>query len=652
MDALARRQQKRFSVSGAGDNGGPINRRSSIFGSILSLGSRTTKLKLPGPAIPAEIVYRIAWFIKCGHSCRTCYLRDLVSFCLCTRTFHYYATSLLYDTIAIAAPGNINEERQVRSVARQLVLLYRTLSSAPGLAALVRELTLPDLTRGRRSMRMDLSQTHAQDVANVIVCCPNLERVRGLTSYFPQPMGVYPALPIAHALFSRPLLKEHIWWASVESTHFLRFGFQINEFPGYHMNWAHLERLVLRGWLANGSTINPGFNHAIFSNTLRLLPSLNSLYITAFTPAEFRSETLMTLCSLPRLEAVRLERLGGISTRDILEWLNMVPPGAKGRLRSLSLVDLEYVVLTVDDMRELFQNTPGLKQFTLRQSRPLLLDSQIGPIVGRLGYREEGLMDNQPSCWCPSLSHLHWEVSPPQPSNAWLRHCIIQSGFPGLKSIRAPLDEDCMLQDLCRPCTLEAADALYKQGASLNASFPVMQALARTVDRVLYEMHLASNNYHGPHTPIQSRFNQIVFNTTPSHPYFQSFLMEEADLEWVKKGVTPAELTHDNTGGIADDPNLISTGLQSGEWCPGGDQDNNTPEDQNNTANNINNNNGNPPTDPPPHRSASILRRASAPTRRVSMLGNILGGKTRSQQHPPQRRSLWDYDAKLVDFFR
>ena len=77
MDA-AGRQSKRFSVAAAAANGAAVNRRSSIFGSILSLGSRTSKSKLPGPAIPAEIVYRIAWFIKCGHSCRTCYLRDLV----------------------------------------------------------------------------------------------------------------------------------------------------------------------------------------------------------------------------------------------------------------------------------------------------------------------------------------------------------------------------------------------------------------------------------------------------------------------------------------------------------------------------------------------------------------------------------------------
>jgi hypothetical protein len=643
MDA-AGRQPKRFSVAGTGANSVPISRRSSIFGSILSLGSRTAKLKLPGPSIPAEIVYRIAWFIKCGHSCRTCYLRDLVSFCLCTRTFHYYATSLLYDSIVIAAPDNINDERQVRHVTRQLVLLYRTLSSAPGLAALVRELTLPDLARGRRSMRIDLSQSHAQDVANVIVSCPNLERVKGLTSYFPQPMGVYPALPIAHALYSRPLLKEHIWWAGVESTHFLRFGFQINELPSYHMNWVHLERLVLRGWLANGSTINPGFSHANFSNIFKFLPSLNSLYITAFTPAEFRSDTLMALCSFPRLEAVRLERLGGISTRDILEWLNFVPPEAKSRLRSLSLVDLEYVVLTVDDMRVLFQNTPGLKQFTLRQSRPLLLNSQIGPIVGNLGYREEGLMDSQPSCWCPSLSHLHWEVSPSQPSNAWLRHCIIQGGFPGLKSIRAPLDEDSMLQDLCRPCTLEAVDALYRQGISLNASFPVMQALARTADRVIYEMHLAANNYHGHPNPIQSRFDQIVFDVTPSHPYFQSFLMEEADLEWLKKGVTPAELNHDNTGSDMDGANIVSTGLKFGEWCAG--------TDQNNPADDHNQNTIGPPTTETPHKAQTLPRRATAPARRVSMLGNILGSKTRSHQHPARRRSLWDHDAQLIDFFR
>ncbi|KAI9866866.1 MAG: hypothetical protein M1813_000808 [Trichoglossum hirsutum] len=632
MDAPTGRQLKRFSVPGI--NGNSLNRRSSIFGGILSRGSRASKLKVPGPAIPAEIVYRIAWFIKCGHSCRTCYLRDLVAFCLCTRTFHYYATSLLYDTIVVAAPDDINDERQVRHVARTLVLLYRTLSSAPGLAALVRELMLPDLAKGRRSMRIDMSTAHAQDVANVIMCCPNLERIRGLTSYFPQPMGLYPAFPIAHALYSRLLLREHIWWSSVESTHFLRFGFQINEFPSYHMNWAHLQRLVLCGWLARGSTINQGLSPAIFHNVFGFLPSLNSLYVSSFISTEFTKETLMSLCSLPRLEAVRLEQLGGISTRDILRWLDLIPPGAKGRLRSLSLIDLEYVVLTVDDMRELFSNTPGLKRFTLRQSRPLLLDSQIGP-VGQLGYREEGLMDDQPSCWCPSLSHLHWEVSPPQPSNAWLKHCIIQGGFPGIQSVRAPLDEDCMLQDLCRPCTLESIDTIYRQGQSLNASVPVMQALARTADRVLYEMQLAANNYQGQTNYFQSRLNQIAFDIKPTHPYFQSFLMECSDLEWAKKGVTPKELTQENEAGDLID-STRATELQTGEWCDGGQSDG--VEEKPDLFGQANRN--------------VVPRRASTTaSRRSSVLGTFLGGKTRSHHHPARRRSLWDHDPSLTDFF-
>ncbi|KAH0536404.1 hypothetical protein FGG08_006729 [Glutinoglossum americanum] len=637
MDAPAGRQSKRFSVPGI--NGNSLNRRSTIFSSILSRGSRPAKLKLPGPAIPAEIVYRIAWFIKCGHSCRTCYLRDLAAFCLCTRTFHFYATSLLYDTIVVAPPDNIHDERQVRHVARTLTLLYRTLSSAPGLAALVRELVLPDLAKGRRSMRIDLSTPHAQDVANVIVCCPNLERVRGLTGYFPQPMGLYPALPIAHALYSRPLLKEHIWWASVESTHFLRFGFQINEFPGYHMNWAHLERLVLRGWVARGGTINPGFSHSIFYNIFRFLPSLLYLYVTSFTSNEFTRETLMAFCFLPRLEAVRLERLGGISTRDVLRWLDLVPPEVKGRLRSLSLIDLEYVALTVEDMKELFANTTGLKNFTLRQSRPLLLDSQIGPI-GQMGYREEGLMDDQPSCWCPSLSSLHWEVSPSQPSNAWLKHCIVQGGFPGLRSIRAPLDEDCMLQDLCRPCTLEATGALYRYARSIPGGddTPVTQALARTANRVVYEMQLAANNYHGQPAQFQSRLNQIEFNIRPTHPYFQSFLLEDSDLEWVKKGVTPAELTQDNN---ADELSEMShtTELQTGEWCDGGQVDGA----------------GGEPDVPGQANRPAVHRRASASaTRRSSVFGNMgtmLGGRAKSNHHPARRRSLRDLDISLKDFF-
>ncbi|KAH0564758.1 hypothetical protein GP486_001852 [Trichoglossum hirsutum] len=632
MDAPTGRQLKRFSVPGI--NGVPLNRRSSIFGSFLSRGSRAPKLKAPGPAIPAEIVYRIAWFIKCGHTCRTCYLRDLVAFCLCTRTFHYYATSLLYDAIVIAAPDDINDERQVRHVARTLELLHRTLSSAPGLAALVRELVLPDLAKGRRSMRIDMSATHAQDVANVIMCCPNLERVRGLTSYFPQPMGLYPALPIAHALYSRLVLKEHIWWASVESTHFLRFGFQINEFPSYHMNWAHLERLVLCGWLARGSTINQGLSPGIFLNSFQFLPSLSSLYVSSFVSTEFTKETLMSLCTLPRLEAVRLEQLGGISTRDVLKWLDLIPPGTKGRLRSLSLIDLEYVVLTVDDMRELFANTPGLKRFTLRQSRPLLLDSQIGP-VGQLGYREEGLMDDQPSCWCPSLSHLHWEVSPPQPSNAWLKHCIVQGGFPGLQSIRAPLDEDCMLQDLCRPCTLEATDALYRQGQSLNASLPVMQALARTANRVLYEMQLAATNYQGQENYFQSRMDLIAFNIKPAHPYFQSFLMEFSDLEWVKKGVTPKELTQENEAdGLIDSMHI--TGLQTGEWCEGGQSDGGEEK---------------PDTSRQANKNVAPRRASTTASRRSSVLGTLLGGRARSNHHPARRRSLWDHDTSLTDFF-
>src|SRR5438876_12282822 len=119
MDAPTGRQSKRFSVPGI--NGSTINRRGSIFGNIFSVGSRTSKLKLPGPTIPAEIVYRIAWFIKLGHSCRTCYLREVAAFCLCARTFHFYATSLLYDTIVAAAPDKINDERQVGHVARTLV---------------------------------------------------------------------------------------------------------------------------------------------------------------------------------------------------------------------------------------------------------------------------------------------------------------------------------------------------------------------------------------------------------------------------------------------------------------------------------------------------------------------------------------------------
>lgn len=393
--------------------------------------------------LPEEILLVILRELKKSHlkagslSCATCWMRDLHSLGLSNKKWWSAARVILYEDIQLVGSDSIShtKKKYKSKYGTRLRLLRRTLRSQPELAKYVKSLKVPSLpeaakTKQEQDEYMDL-------VASVIMACPNLERVPGIYQPYDHEFTRF-----FHALGTRSKLVEKVW--IIEPSNLRRLynaaeeaespvivpgalrSEQYMDFLGLNSNWPHLQTLVLH--------CNPGgmIDSPLFTDIFRRLPSLQNLYISNFPRTSFNDENLV---SLPALKSLRLDSLPGITSNGLSTYASLP---SSSSLTSLSLISLPLRSLAI--LARLFTHLKNLKSFSLSQGPSPMLNDQNDIFL-------------HPYLASSTLEHLHWEITNPDDDKASeiLAKSITFSGFPKLRSIRAPTDFNGSLQKLCKP---------------------------------------------------------------------------------------------------------------------------------------------------------------------------------------------------------
>ncbi|KAL3477889.1 hypothetical protein BJX99DRAFT_120075 [Aspergillus californicus] len=387
--------------------------------------------------------------------CMTCYQRDLHALSLTCRPWEKAVRARLYNYIHILgsdSPAQLKKYRLKRG--SRLKLLRRTLRERKLLANLVLELRVPQIdlliTTGKHTAQW---QEYRDLVASVVMVCPNLERLLGLTVPFNHEFD-----RLTHALSTRRKLKEHTW-ILCEATETSEASprsdscpgslgpLQMFEFLDYHVSWTNMETLMLYG--LNQTALEP----SVFLRMLDCLPSLRNLSVSNFDADAFADSAL--LC-LPPLETLRLENLPGITDAGLSQYTS--------RLESDSLTSLVLIEPNIDSLlviSKMLASLRSLERFTLVQT-------------SKCPTLDNGGIIFQPLLASSSLKFLHWDVACPNPTtaltrldfapfikplkhsetpNSHLAQSILAGGFPCLDVMRAPSDIEPpgALQAVCQP---------------------------------------------------------------------------------------------------------------------------------------------------------------------------------------------------------
>ncbi|OQD84142.1 hypothetical protein PENANT_c014G00731 [Penicillium antarcticum] len=351
------------------------------------------------------------------------------------------------------SPAQLKKYRLKRG--SRLKLLRRTLRERKLLANLVYELRVPQLDLIFTTTRQSVQWQEYRDlVASVVMVCPNLERLLGLSIPYHHEFD-----RLTHALSTRKKLKEHTWVlgeAAEVSEVSPRDDFcpgslgpsQMFEFLDYHTSWSSLETLMLYGLNGNGA-LEP----SIFLRMFDLLPSLRNLCISSFNEDAFADSTL--LC-LPPLESLRLENLPGITDAGLTQYTS--------RPESNSLKTFVLVEQNIESILVISKILSSLRQL----ERFKIVQTEKCPTLPK----EDMIF--QPILASSTLKYLHWDVACPDPGtaltqldtlpfqkstktsntpNSHLAQSILSAGFPELESLRAPNDVEPpgALQAACRP---------------------------------------------------------------------------------------------------------------------------------------------------------------------------------------------------------
>jgi hypothetical protein len=266
------------------------------------------------------------------------------------------------------------------------------------------------------------------------MACPNLERLIGLYLTFDHGFD-----RLTHAISTRTCLKEKVWVLKADDVGWddsgnYRTNSRIHDpywnaenadsFLHAHDNWTVLDTLCLFGQ-GNCSMMD----YRAFVATLRNLPSLKHLLISDFEPEQFSDRTLQ---ALPALRSLRLQDLPGLSEKGLMRFASS---NTARSIQRLSLVNLEIASAAV--ISRFLGNLPFLRRFVLAQDACPILAPGL-EIPGPL-YASE------------TLEYIHWEILAYGPAHEDLAASIAAGGLPSLRTIRAPSDDDGLLQALCRP---------------------------------------------------------------------------------------------------------------------------------------------------------------------------------------------------------
>ena len=397
--------------------------------------------------LPEEILLVILAELKKLHldagslSCSTCWMRDLVNMSLSCQKLWRAARCALYEDIQLNGPDSFlhTKKKYKLKYGVRLRLLRRTLRARPDLAAHVKSLKVPTMPAGVKAKKEQ--EEYIDLVASLIMACPNLERLPGFYPAYNHTFSRF-----VHALSTRPKLKELVWvinpsptqrqhrYTSSDDAQYLDpllapaalLPEQCVDFLTYHSNWSNLKTLVLHS--------NPGgtIDSLLFADICNHVPSIENLHISSFPTPAFNDSTLI---SLPPLKSLRLEDLPGVTPTGLS---NYACRATSNILTSLSLISLPLLSLPV--LARLFSHLANLKRFTLSQA------PTPGLPIGTDIYLHPYLV-------APNLEYLHWEITDPDNDRASdiLAKSILHSGFPCLRTLRAPTDFDGKFQALCRP---------------------------------------------------------------------------------------------------------------------------------------------------------------------------------------------------------
>lgn len=298
----------------------------------------------------------------------------------------------------------------------------------------------------------NVAQEYRDLLASVVMVCPNLERLLGITLPYHHEYD-----RLTHALSTRKNLREHAWIigenaeaterSTKQSTDLLDNG-QVFQFLNYHTSWSKLETMMLHSIDSRGI-----LEHGLFLRMLNFLPSLQHLSVSGFDANDFTDRTLLFL---PPLVSLRLEGLQGVTENGLARYASRQE--ARG-LKSLTLIDQNISSLLV--ISKVLASLVVLERFCIVQAT-------VAPSL------PQGGMVFQPILASATVKYLHWDLPSPNPAhalnqldnlsianslkavntaNSHLAQSIIHAGFPALENLRAPLDIDPLgaLQAVCRP---------------------------------------------------------------------------------------------------------------------------------------------------------------------------------------------------------
>ncbi|EER37205.1 conserved hypothetical protein [Histoplasma capsulatum var. duboisii H88] len=434
---------------------------SFIFRSFKPANSGSKEPFLCSRSLPQEVYDCILSHLQCSHlaphcqGCITCYMRDLYSLALTSRAWEKAVRGKLYNKIYIQgndSPAQLKKYKWKRG--SRLRLLRRSLRERKLLANAVFELRVPDLetAMGGNGKQSITAQEYRDLVASVVMVCPNLERLVGLSLPYNHEFD-----RLTHALSTRKKLKEHAWIfagnpgtgeRSKNQSAQILDNEQVFQFLNYHASWSNLDTLMVHSLDSSGVV-----GHGIFLRILNFLPSLRHLTVCGFQADDFTHRTLLFL---PQLISLRLENLPGLTQHGLAHYSTR--PEARA-LKSLTLVELNISSLLI--ISKILASLRRLERFSIVQTKTV-------PILS------DGGMIFQPLLASSTLKHLHWDVAcsdtngsltdfhsfPPLSSlsksntaNSHLAQSILNSGFPCLESLRAPHDVEPLgaLQAVCRP---------------------------------------------------------------------------------------------------------------------------------------------------------------------------------------------------------
>ena len=337
------------------------------------------------------------------------------------------------------------QRKKYKNVANtRMVLLRRSLRASPDLAAIVHSLKVPAIPHGA------VLEEYLDQVATLVMACPNLERLSGLYPSFDHNFS-----RSFHALSTRRQLREMTWviaaagppmrprskstskhdrnqaQQALERPHdpARLQALQSTAFRDSHRNWSCLQTLTVH--CGPGATLAPD---VVLADTLGWLPALHTLHLSHLPATAFNDSSVT---ALPRLRKLSMVHMPGVSSAG----LSAFATRAESRtIESLTLVHVHLDSLPA--LARVFANLRSLTSFAFVQELPPMLPAD--EMIWLFPYLASG-----------SLTELHWDITDqafgPSTADTILAKSIAAHGFPALTRLRTPADSEGIFQSLCKP---------------------------------------------------------------------------------------------------------------------------------------------------------------------------------------------------------